>query len=102
MLWYRFEGPGHIIIHSFQIGAGLILGMLGMLNIGPAWANFTESEGPGWIKTANPMYQVALTSLPLVIVMLTYLVTYLGSTCALAFAHWKRGDIYGRDEEIRD
>jgi hypothetical protein len=73
--------------------------MLGMLNIGKGHASFALSSQPGWLKTVNPMFRLAVSDLPLVIVMVIYFVTYLGSTCALLWAHKRRGDVYIRDGE---
>jgi hypothetical protein len=99
MLWYRFEGPAHVIIHASQICAGIILSLLGLLNIGPQTADFLQVEQSDFLATVNPMHQLSLSSLPLVVVMLVYLCTFLGSTLALVYVHRRRGDIYETDDE---
>lgn len=105
MLWYRFHGPGHFIIHGCQIVAGIILGLLGLLNIGSKYGNFVNigEENNNFLGSVNPMYRLALIGVPLVVVMGVYLITYLGSTCAMAYLHWRKGGVYGdEDKETED
>lgn len=102
MLWYRFRGPGHFIIHGFQIAAGVLLGLLGLLNIGSKHGDFAvigDEEQQNIMASVNPMYQLTLVGVPLVVVMVVYLVTYLGSTCAMSYIHWRKGGVYASDEE---
>lgn len=101
MLWYRFHGPGHFIIHGFQIAAGVVLGLLGLLNIGSKHGNFAViGEGEqDLMKSVNPMYRLTLVGAPLVVVMAVYLITYLGSTCAMAYLNWRKGGVYGDEDE---
>ena len=103
MLWYRFQGQGHYIIHGFQISAGVFLGLLGLLNIGGKhgeYATIEEEESVSQLfKTINPMYRLVILGAPLVVVMGVYLVTFLGSTLVMTWVHWRKGGIYQDDDD---
>lgn len=102
MVWYRFHGPGHFVIHGFQIGAGIILGLLGLLNIGSKHGEFAsigDDDHRDLLGSVNPMYQITLLGVPLVVVMAVYLITYLGSTAAMIYLHRRKGGVYGDDDD---
>ena len=59
MLWYRLDGDAHWFVHGTQITLGLILCLLGLLDIGKTsivWANGTPSEE--FLAGTNPMYRL--------------------------------------------
>lgn len=104
MLWYRFLGPGHFIIHGCQIAAGIILGLLGLLNIGNKHGQFAvlEDDPEHHSQNVNPMYQLTMVGAPLIVIMGVYLITYLGSTCAMTWIQWRKGGIYQDEDEDKE
>jgi hypothetical protein len=82
MLWYRFLGAAHWIYHGSQLIAGVCLGLLGLLDIGPKHLDIThlDSDGP---QRVNPLYEVLFHEIPLVMIAMVYLVVYVGSGAAI-------------------
>jgi hypothetical protein len=77
MLWYRFSGAAHWIYHGGLLVAGVCLGLLGLLNIGPKKLDIAHLDAEGAAKL-NPLYQVVYHEIPLVIIASVYLVVYAG------------------------
>ena len=84
MLWYRFKGPAHWIIHGPQLLGGVALGFLGFLDMGNKNVELVI-EKPAYLdlQHVNPLYRVVTHDVPLAVVAGVYLVSYLGSVIAL-------------------
>lgn len=84
MLWYRFLGAAHWIYHGSQLIAGVCLGLLGFLDIGPKHLDISRLKVDGDLNV-NPLYQILFNEIPLVIIAMVYLVVYMGSGLAIWF-----------------
>lgn len=82
MLWYRFLGAAHWIYHGSQLVAGICLGLLGFLDIGPKHIDIVQLDENG-TQIVNPLYRILLDEVPLVIIAMVYLVVYVGSGVAI-------------------
>ena len=80
MIWYRFEGLTHWIVHLPMILAGLGLCLLGLLDIGTG--SFEVSSNASF-DGVSPIFTLLRHSLPLAIVLIVYVLTYFGSLIAL-------------------
>lgn len=84
MLWYRFSGAAHWVYHGAQLVAGVCLGLLGLLNIGPKKLDIAHLNAEG-AATLNPLYQVVYHEIPLVIIASVYAAVYIGCGGVLWF-----------------
>ncbi|WWD22293.1 hypothetical protein CI109_106784 [Kwoniella shandongensis] len=83
MIWYRYHGPAHWIVHGFQLSLGLILALLGLLDIGGRDVKIFADDREGELENVNPMYWLVQTKTPLLIVACVYGLAYLGSIFVL-------------------
>ena len=86
MLWYRFHGSAHWIIHISQLVGGVSLALLGLLDLGPKdIVLVTQHPAHIDLEHVNPLYRVVGDDIPLTVVAAVYLATYLGSAAILRF-----------------
>ena len=95
MIWYKFEGLAHWVIHAPMIVAGVFLALLGLLDIGDRTITISQS---GNLIGNSAIYNLLWTNLPLLIVALVYLFVYFGALIAMHFIHKRKGGIYLGDE----
>ncbi len=77
MLWHRFRGFSHYIIHGMLIMSGVALSLLGCLDIGDQKV-IVDSQGN--IASQSPLFALLNAGVPLIPVFLTYLFTMLLSS----------------------
>lgn len=101
LVWNHYRGPGHWIIHGFQLAAGVTLCLLGMLSIGSKHIDVqvlleTTAQNTHSAPIA-PLYDVIILGLPLIIVLAVYLFAYVGSGSLMWLLHKRRkhGIFYG-------
>ena len=96
MIWYRFEGYAHYIIHTLQIVAGICLGLLGLLDIGRLQADL---DGPDLLQGTAPILRLMGHQAPLIIVAVTYWSVYYITQAALLVLDRLRGDVFEDENE---
>ncbi|WRT65361.1 uncharacterized protein IL334_002304 [Kwoniella shivajii] len=99
MLWYRYNGIAHYIVHLSWLLLGLILSLLGLLDIGNQ--NFEIKDGglDQEFKNTNPMYHLVDARVPLVMVLVIYLIANYGTIFLLGIVHRIKGNVWSEEEE---
>ena len=91
MVWYRFVGVAHWIIHAPMLFSGVALALLGLLDLGDAGAHV----GLDGVHLGNAaIVKLTYQSLPLVIIMLVYVYTYWASFMIMGCVDKKKGGVY--------
>ncbi|ORY31942.1 hypothetical protein BCR39DRAFT_524717 [Naematelia encephala] len=98
MVWYRYPAPSHWIIHVPQLALGLVLAMLGLLDIGKQNIDVRAADASGYFHNTNPMYHIVDAEMPIAIVFLVYWVVWIGSAMVLNWRHRRKGDVYAAEE----
>ncbi|ORX37520.1 hypothetical protein BD324DRAFT_608113 [Kockovaella imperatae] len=78
----------YVLTVSTQVALGVILGLLGMLAIGPSYAKIYSLEDP--FAKLSPLYSSLLNNIPLVIPAAAYFGAWIGPTLALRAVHLLR------------
>ncbi|KAK8845345.1 hypothetical protein IAR55_006058 [Kwoniella newhampshirensis] len=102
MLWYRYNGPAHWIVHGFQLCLGFILALLGLLDIGGRDVDVFARSTRGELQGVNPMYWLVNTRTPLVIVVCVYLLAYLGSILVVGQIQERRKKEWTNDKRTSE
>ncbi|WWC85579.1 uncharacterized protein L201_000443 [Kwoniella dendrophila CBS 6074] len=76
ILWYKYKGISHSIIHGIWILLGFTLSCLGLLDIGSKNFDIFADTVKDELKGVNPMYWLVHARIPLVIVMVFYVIAY--------------------------
>lgn len=85
-LWYRLAGIDHYLIHGGMIVFGVILGLLGLLDIGNTSVSIDPDTEDVLSSNVAPMYSVVVGSeTPLVVVLIVYCFAYFGAVVAGAW-----------------
>ncbi|WRT63428.1 uncharacterized protein IL334_000333 [Kwoniella shivajii] len=79
MLWHRYKGICHSIIHGIWVLLGLVLCSLGLLDIGKKDFDIFASSVEAELSGINPMYWLIHTRTPLLIVVAVYLFAYIAT-----------------------
>ncbi|KLT41477.1 hypothetical protein CC85DRAFT_286387, partial [Cutaneotrichosporon oleaginosum] len=77
MTRYHFKGATHWVVHGLQLGFGVALGLLGLLNIGSGEVGVEWTEE---MDVHRPIYEVVLANMGLAVVFLSYTAVVLGSS----------------------
>lgn len=102
MIWNRYRGIGHWIVHGLGLAGGVSLCLLGLLALGhkSVPVNFGLSNETIDTDSVAPLYTLVFYDVPLVVVMGVYLLVNVGSAVLMAFFHWRRKQgVYFEDEE---
>jgi hypothetical protein len=90
MLWTPYRGLAHWVIHGTQYVGGVILALLGLLDIGGKTLNLFQEDN---LAGTNPFYHLISQSWPLGIVAIVYVLIYAVPVIVLAVLHKKRGGV---------
>lgn len=90
MTCYRFRGPAHWIVHGLQLGFGIALSLLGLLDIGSDAVLVTQHDND--IILNRPMYTVVVQDMGLAVVFIAYTVVVLGSSVSQRLVAWLPND----------
>ena len=103
MIWYRFSGVSHWIVHLPMLGSGATLCLLGLLDLGQyeIGVSYTVEQGSMVTKGDAPITALLFDELPLVIVMLVYIWTYFATLILIGCVHRKKGGVYSNGEESK-
>ena len=94
MIWYRFEGYAHYIIHAGMLLAGSGLALLGLLDIG---SHHADLEGPSLLQGTAPILRLVGAQAPLIVVALTYWLVYYSAQIMLHVLDKLRGDVFEKE-----
>jgi hypothetical protein len=95
MLWRPYHGLAHRIVHGTQYVGGLILALLGLLDIGGKTLHLPKEDS---LEGTNPFYHLVASSWALGVVGISYSLIYFVPLIALWVLHNRRGDVL-LDEE---
>jgi hypothetical protein len=98
MLWRPYHGLAHQIIHGTQYLGGLILALLGLLDIGDKTLHLPKEDS---VEGTNPFYHLVASSWALGIVGISYTLIYFVPIIALWMLHNRRGDVLLDEESAR-
>lgn len=102
VLWYRYDGIAHHIIHGGQVVMGICLALLGFLDVGQKRIRFLDNDGNmNTDISLNPLYNLLSVGLPLMVVFLVFLLLYAGSIAVLWTLHRWRGHVWEYPAEER-
>lgn len=88
MTWFHWNRTAQWLTHSLQLGGGVVLALLGMLDIGPKEFAYVDSTLDPVNPNLNPLYSSAFAwSGPLVIIAVVYFVVYVGAAVPLWLMH---------------
>lgn len=93
MIWNRYRGVAHWVIHGAQLVASLVLLLLGLLSRGSKQIHvegFLDGVEDLSLDTLVPIYDLVALGLPLVIVLVVYFVAYAGSGAVMWLIVWRR------------
>ena len=98
LVWYRFVGIAHWVIHAPMLISGVTLCLLGLLDLG----NPTISLGPdGTQEGHSAIIDLTYHSLPLAIVMIVYIGTYYISWFVMSCVQRVKGGVYANAHESK-
>ncbi|WOO79101.1 uncharacterized protein LOC62_02G002637 [Vanrija pseudolonga] len=100
MMRYHFRGQAHYVIHGAQIGVGIALGLLGLLNIGSG-EFFIETHDTHLIganPNSKPIYQVVAMGWAIAIVAIAYTAVTIGTQLYLVVLHRVDGGVFEEHE----
>jgi hypothetical protein len=96
MLWTHYTGVAHYVIHGTQYVAGLVLALLGLLDIGGKHFDINAEDN---LKGTNPFYHLVAEKWPLGIIAMIYFFVYFAPMAWLTWWHRRKGGIWD-DEEV--
>lgn len=91
-LWYRLAGIDHYLIHGGMVIFGVILGLLGLLDIGRTSVQIDVNSDNTFTgnNSVAPMYILVVEYVPLVIVLGVYALVYFGAAGVAGYTRWRR------------
>jgi hypothetical protein len=98
MLWTPYKGLAHWVIHGTQYVGGLILALLGLLDIGGKVVDLSKVNN---LEGTNPFYHLVAASWALGILAIVYVIIYAVPIAILEVLHKRRGDVL-LEEETED
>lgn len=91
LLWYRFNGPVHWLIHGPQLVGGLALALLGLLDLGSKTYDVTQGYAYAHV---NRTYRLLESSWILAVVLIVYGAVFLVPWWIIRLWHqWKGEDL---------
>lgn len=96
MLWMPYKGLAHWVIHGTQYIGGLVLALLGLLDIGGKVVDLLKVNN---LEGANPFYHLVGASWALGILAIVYVIIYAVPIAILEVLQKKRGDVMLEEEE---
>lgn len=96
MLWMPYKGLAHWVIHGTQYIGGLVLALLGLLDIGGKVVDLSKVNN---LEGANPFYHLVGASWALGILAIVYVIIYAVPIAILEVLQKKRGDVMLEEEE---
>jgi hypothetical protein len=90
MLWTPYRGLAHWVVHGTQYVGGVILALLGLLDIGGKTLDLSQEDN---LAGTNPFYHLVSMSWPLGIVAIVYVLIYAVPVIVLAVLHKKKGGV---------